>query len=103
MDSNIVFTIPWGHDTNEIHEKLHLNLYFQTVYLTGKLTVAEMGAAFLCGFSSIEQKIIRTSAAYIQGWLKVLKNDRSLLIHAAVQAQKASDYILNVQSHEQEE
>jgi antirestriction protein ArdC len=56
--------------------------------------VAECGASFLCGHAGIENITIENSAAYIQGWLKALKNDRTLLIHAAAQAQKASDYIL---------
>lgn len=57
--------------------------------------VAEMSAAFLCGHTGIEQKTIDNSAAYIRGWLKVLMNDKTLLVHAAAQAQKAADYILN--------
>lgn len=61
--------------------------------------VAEMGAAFLCGHAGIE-RTIENSAAYIQGWLKALKNDKKLLIMAASQAQKASDYILNRQGGE---
>lgn len=65
--------------------------------------VAEMGACFLCGHAGIENSIIENSAAYIAGWLKALKNDQTLLIHAAGAAQRASDYILNVQPHEQEE
>jgi antirestriction protein ArdC len=56
--------------------------------------VAECGASFLCGHAGIENRTIENSAAYIAGWLKALKNDRTLLIHAAAQAQKASDYIL---------
>jgi len=56
--------------------------------------VAEMSAAFLCGHSGIE-RTIENSAAYIAGWLKALKNDKTLLIQAASQAQKASDFILN--------
>jgi antirestriction protein ArdC len=56
--------------------------------------VAEMGAAFLCGHAGIE-RTIENSAAYIKGWLKALKNDKTLLIQAGGAAQKASDYILN--------
>jgi antirestriction protein ArdC len=56
--------------------------------------VAEMGASFLCGHTGIENMTIENSAAYLAGWLKALKNDRTLLIHAAAQAQKASDYIM---------
>jgi len=55
-----------------------------------------MGAAFLCGHAGIENTTIENSAAYLAGWLKALKNDKTLLIHAAAQAQKAADYILNV-------
>ena len=57
--------------------------------------VAEMSACFLCGHAGIENTTIENSAAYIQGWLRSQKNDKALLIHAAAQAQKASDYILN--------
>jgi len=36
----------------------------------------------------------RESSAYIAGWLKKLRDDRKLLIHAAAQAQHSADYIL---------
>ena len=58
--------------------------------------IAEMGAAFLCGFTGIEHATIDSSAAYIQGWLKKLRNDKKLIIIAAAQAQKAAKYILGV-------
>lgn len=57
--------------------------------------VAEMTAAFLCSETGIEQATIDNSAAYIQSWLKELKNDKSMVIMAAGQAQKATDFILN--------
>jgi len=57
--------------------------------------IAEMGAAFLCGFAGIENVTLDNSAAYIQGWLKKLRNDKKLVIVAAAQAQKAANYILN--------
>jgi antirestriction protein ArdC len=56
--------------------------------------VAEMGAAFLCGEAGIFERTVNNSAAYLQGWLTALDNDRSLIITAAAQAQKAADYIL---------
>jgi antirestriction protein ArdC len=43
----------------------------------------------------IEQDIIDNSAAYIQSWLRELKNDKSMVILAAGQAQKAVDFIMN--------
>jgi len=56
--------------------------------------VAEIGAAFLCGITGIENKTIDNSASYIQNWLKALKNDKKLVVIAGGQAQKAVDYIL---------
>jgi len=57
--------------------------------------VAEMAAAFLCAETGIEQATIDNSAAYIQSWLEELKNDKSMVILAAGQAQRAVDFILN--------
>ena len=64
--------------------------------------VAEMGAAFLCGHCEVEQTTIDQSASYIQSWLERLKDDRKLVIHAAAQAQKACDFILDTQSEAEE-
>ena len=58
--------------------------------------VAEIGASFLCALCGIENKTINNSAAYIQGWLKRLNNDSTLIISASAQAQKAVDYILGI-------
>jgi antirestriction protein ArdC len=77
--------------------------YFGSHEYSKEELVAEMGAAFLCGHCGIEQMTLENSVAYLQGWMKALKNDRTLLIHAAAQAQKASDYILNIKSDAQEE
>lgn len=55
--------------------------------------VAEMSSAFLCGASQLELTL-DNSAAYIQGWLKKLKEDHRLVVLAAAQAQKAADFVL---------
>jgi antirestriction protein ArdC len=55
--------------------------------------IAEMGAAFLCGHAGIENTI-QNSAAYLQNWLEQLQNDKTLIVQAAAQAQKAADFIL---------
>ncbi len=66
--------------------------------------VAEMGAAFLCGESGIEERpLIENQAGYIQSWLQSLRNDRKLVIMAAAQGQKAADHILNRQFQKKEE
>lgn len=77
--------------------------YFGSHSYSKEELVAEMGAAFLCGHANIENRTIENSAAYIRGWLKALKNDRTLLVHAAAQAQKASDYIMNRKGGEEDQ
>jgi antirestriction protein ArdC len=66
------------------------------VYSKEELT-AEFGAAYLCAEAGISNAVLENQTAYIAGWLKKLKlsDDRKLLIHAAAQAQRAADYILN--------
>lgn len=56
---------------------------------------AELTAAYLSAVCEIEQQTIINSAAYIQGWLNVLKNEKKIILKAATQAQTAADYILN--------
>ncbi|MFD6508703.1 hypothetical protein [Bacillus sp. NPDC060175] len=40
------------------------------------------------------------SAAYIQSWLRDLRDDKTVIVKAASQAQKAVDYILGVSYNE---
>ena len=56
--------------------------------------VAEMAAAFLCRRAGISPAVIENQAAYIQGWLKQIRQDKKLVITAASAAQKAADWIL---------
>lgn len=58
--------------------------------------VAELGAATLVNYCGLEnEKSFRNSAAYIQSWLKVLKNDKKFIISASAKAEKAVALILN--------
>jgi antirestriction protein ArdC len=57
--------------------------------------IAEIGAAFLCTLTGIDNNTVNNSAAYIASWLKVLKNDKRMVVLAAANAQKAVDYIRN--------
>ena len=64
--------------------------------------IAEIGAAFLCGHAEIVERTIDNSAAYLQGWLEQLRNDKTLIVQAAAQAQKAADFILGCSPLESE-
>ena len=55
--------------------------------------IAEFTSAFLCHEAGINSTR-KNSASYIKSWLKVLKNDSGMLLDAAGQAQKASNFIL---------
>ncbi len=55
--------------------------------------VAEMGAAFLCGYCAILNTTIDNSAAYISAWLSKLRNDERLVVVAGGRAQRAADFI----------
>lgn len=57
--------------------------------------VAELGAAMLCTVSGLDnEKAFKNSVAYLQGWLKALKNDNKMMVWAASRAEKAARYIM---------
>ncbi len=57
--------------------------------------VAEIGSANILNILGIETtKSFRNSAAYIQNWLSVLKNDVKFIVSASSKAEKAVKYIL---------
>jgi antirestriction protein ArdC len=64
--------------------------------------IAELGAAMLCGISGISVTL-ENSAAYIQSWLKALKDDKTLIVYASGKAQKAADHIRNIKPYEKDE
>jgi antirestriction protein ArdC len=43
---------------------------------------------------------LENSASYIQNWLERLQNDKTLIVQAAAQAQKAADFILGFKPEE---
>ena len=49
----------------------------------------------MCAEAGISNAVIENQAAYIGGWLRRVRDDRRLIVHAAAQAQRAADYILN--------
>ena len=58
--------------------------------------VAEIGAAALVNHVGLEtSSSFRNNAAYVQSWLKALRNDKRLIVSAAGQAEKACSLILN--------
>lgn len=63
--------------------------------------IAEMGSANILNILGIEtQQTFKNSAAYIQSWLQVLKNDNKFIVSAAGKAEKAVKFILGTDKNE---
>jgi antirestriction protein ArdC len=86
-------------------KRLNLNLdksgTAKSIYSRGEL-FAEISASMLCGMAGILDRTIDNSAAYLAGWLSVLKADKRAVVVAAGAAQKACDWILNAQAENAE-
>ncbi|MGF7082973.1 ArdC family protein [Mucilaginibacter sp. UYCu711] len=83
-----------GHNTRLNRKELTDCTKFGDESYSKEELTAELTAAFLCATTGIKQQTLPNSAAYIASWLKALKNDKTLILKAAAQAQKAADFIL---------
>ena len=83
-----------GHEKRLARDEVVRTHKFGSEEYSKEELVAEMGAAMLCGVSEIDNNTIENSASYIQSWLRVLKEDKRMVVLAAAKAQKAVDYIL---------
>lgn len=83
-------------------EVVEFDTYGSEQYGIEELT-AEMGASYLSSVAGIGEKTLDNSVAYINGWLGQLKRDKRLIVYASGQAQRATDFILNVQPYRKEE
>jgi len=61
--------------------------------------VAEIGACFLASVAGLPEDAINQGAAYIEGWLNVLRDDKRFIVFASTQAQKAVDFIMSRKTH----
>ncbi len=69
-------------------------------YAIEELT-AQIGMCYLMSEAGVGEMHFDNSVAYIQTWLRRLRNDKRLIVYASSQAQKATDFILNVkEKHE---
>lgn len=65
--------------------------------------VAEIGSACIMNDLGLETKSsFRNSAAYIQNWLRALRNDKRMIVGAASRAEKAVKMILNITDAKEE-
>jgi antirestriction protein ArdC len=84
-----------GHEKRLAREGICEAAPFGSPVYSKEELCAELGAAFLCAEAGISNAVIDNQASYVANWLKKLRDDRKLVIHAAAQAQRAADFILN--------
>ena len=56
--------------------------------------VAEISAAMMGAQLGFQPGHIEDSAAYVQSWLKVLRDDKRAIVKAAAAAQRSADYLM---------
>ncbi|MBK7966599.1 MAG: hypothetical protein IPK10_15880 [Bacteroidetes bacterium] len=86
-----------GHGMRLARKGITEKIVFGSEQYSQEEIIAELGACYLKNHSGIETEPTKNNAAYIQNWLKVLKNDRKFIVYASSFAQKAVDYVLNVE------
>ena len=83
-----------GHKTRL--DRLDKTAFFDSEAYSKEELIAEIGAAALVNHTGLETPdSFRNSAAYIQNWLQVLRNDKRFIVSAAGKAEKAVQMILN--------
>lgn len=82
---------------NRAEERKNKLVAFGSEEYSKEELVAELGSASIMNMLGIEtRKSFRNSSAYIQSWLRVLKNDVKFIVSASSKAEKAVNYILNI-------
>jgi antirestriction protein ArdC len=85
------------HSTGHMNRLARLDsmAFFGSEAYSKEELVAEIGSAALVHHVGLETShSFRNSAAYLQNWLTVLKNDKRFIVSAAGKADKAVDFIL---------
>jgi antirestriction protein ArdC len=79
-------------------EVVEPNRFGSEPYSIEELT-AEIGACYLNSVAGIMDAEFENSVAYIGGWIRALKGNKRMIVYASGQAQRATDYILNISSY----
>ena len=90
-----------GHSSRLDREGVTQQARFGSERYSKEELVAELGAAFLSNEAGILDSVrFENSAAYLGSWVKKLENDPRMIVSAASQAQKASDFVMGVEHKE---
>lgn len=90
-----------GHGSRLDREGVANPVKFGSERYSREELIAELGAAFLSNEAGILNEVqFQNSAAYLASWVKKLEDDPRLIVSAAAQGQRASDFIRGIQQVE---
>jgi antirestriction protein ArdC len=89
-----------GHSARLNRKEIVERTTFGTEPYSMEELVAEIGACYLKSYCGIGSKDFENNVAYIQYWLKKLRDDKRLIVYSSAKAQRAVDYILNISPEE---
>jgi antirestriction protein ArdC len=90
-----------GHSSRLDREGVTQQARFGSERYSKEELVAELGAAFLSNEAGILDSVrFENSAAYLGSWINKLENDPRMIVSAASQAHKASDFVLGIEHKE---
>jgi antirestriction protein ArdC len=90
-----------GHSTRLDREGVTQHTRFGSEKYSKEELIAELGAAFLSNEAGILDSVrFENSVAYLGSWINKLENDPKLIVSAASQAQKASDFVMGIEHKE---
>jgi antirestriction protein ArdC len=90
-----------GHGSRLDREGVTQPVKFGSDRYSKEELIAELGAAFLSNEAGILNEVqFQNSAAYLASWIRKLENDPRLIVSAAAQGQRASDFIRGIQHAE---
>lgn len=87
----------WTGNANRLDRNLTKSRFGDDGYAIEEL-VAELGSAFLAADMGIASEPRMDHAAYLQNWIKVLKDDKKAIFTAAATAEKAVTFLHSLQS-----
>ena len=86
----------WTRHPNRLDRNFEGKKFGDEGYAKEEL-VAELGAAFISADLGIMLEDREDHSAYIASWLKALKDDKRAIFHAAAHAQRAVNYLHELQ------
>jgi antirestriction protein ArdC len=86
-----------GHSSRLDREGVTQRARFGSERYCKEELIGELGAAFLSNEAGILDSVrFQNSAAYLASWIQKLENDPRMIVSAASQAQRSSDFIMGI-------